>query len=423
MPQQQGPLTGANALAALPRMLVARFSSDRCFQVAGSLTFTALLALVPLITVALSVASLFPVYEDVTDALRRFLVDNILPHSIEVIATYTRQFAQNAARLTVVGVLFLVVTAVMLLHTIEDEFNQIWRVTRPRSLPRRVFIYLTLLTLGPVLIGASLSLTSLLVSLSLGLAREVPAFAVFLLESVPVILTSVAFALIYLTLPNRRVPPVDACLGGAAAGAGFELMKEGFALYLAHFPTYQLIYGAFAAIPVFLVWIYLSWLLMIGGAVLVAVLPEWRAGAWRAVERPGSDFVVALALLKRLHAEAAGPVPLGVLCAHAQLPAERAERLLNAMSAANLISRTGVETWAPRRSAGDIRLIDLYEMFVFAPAAMVAARTEGLGEWLHALACGAERAAKATLADWLATREPTGEVAAAKEPAAEAATS
>ncbi len=402
------PVAGArlNELGVLARMLAARISSDRCFQVAGSLTFTTLLALVPLITVALSVASLFPVYQHATDALRGFLIENIVPQSVEVIVRHTHRFAENAAQLTIVGVLGLGVTAIMLLHTIEDEFNQIWRITSPRPLLRRVLIYLALLTLGPVLIGASLSLTSVLVSLSLGLASEVPALAVFMLGSVPVLLTSLAFALIYLTLPNRRVAIRDACLSGATAGVGFEVMKECLALYVAHFPTYELVYGAFAAIPVFLLWIYLSWLLMLGGAVLAAVLPDWRASAWRTGASPGSDFIAALGLLKLVFgSDRESAITLGAACSQANLAVERAERLLDAMAGARWIKRVGVEEWRQCRPATEIRLLDVYRMFVFSTAAAREARLQGLGGWLSNVMRGGEDASSMTLADWLGAPE------------------
>ena len=306
----------------------------------------------------------------------------------------------------------------MLLHTIEDEFNQIWRITRPRPLLRRILIYLTLLSLGPVLIGASLSLTSVLVSLSLGLASEVPAFAVFMLEAVPVILTSVAFALIYLPLPNRRVAITDACLSGATAGIGFELMKEGLALYVAHFPTYELVYGAFAAIPVFLVWIYLSWLLMLGGAVLAAVLPDWRARAWRTADSPGSDFIAALALLRHLFgSDGESAIALGPACSQASLAAERAERLLDAMADARWIKRVGVEEWRPCCAATEIRLIDVYQRFVFSASAAREAQARGLSSWLSTVTRGGEDTSSMTLADCLAAPQSFDATVAEVQPA------
>jgi len=263
-------------LIYLLRILARRFIEDRCMQVASSLTLTTLLALVPVVTVALTVASAFPVFGLLLGQLHNFVVQNLLPRSVDAITTYAQQFSENAAHLTAVGVVILGVTALMLLFTIEGEFNVIWRVSRPRPLLRRMLVYSTVLAIGPLLVGASLSVTSYLITLSLGLVEEVPGVQSALLRFVPLALTSAAFALLYFTLPKCPVLKRDAVTGGIAAGAGFEVMKHGFGFYVAQFPTYTVVYGAFAAVPIFLLWIYLSWLIIICGAVLVAALPEWR---------------------------------------------------------------------------------------------------------------------------------------------------
>jgi len=263
-------------LFRLARIYRQRFREDRCVQVASSLTFTTLLALVPIITVALTVASAFPAFKSLTGQVQNFVIQNILPQSVNVITAYAEQFSENAMRLTAVGIVFLGVTALLLMLTIDAAFNDIWRVARPRPLLKRVLVYLTVLTIGPLFVGASLSLTSYLLTLSLGLIGEMPGMGVALLKFLPVLLTSAAFALLYFAVPNHRVLKREALIGGLAAGAGFEAMKHGFGFFITHFPTYKLVYGAFAAVPIFLLWIYLSWLVVIGGAVLVAALPEWR---------------------------------------------------------------------------------------------------------------------------------------------------
>ncbi|MDB5902041.1 MAG: rane protein, partial [Betaproteobacteria bacterium] len=245
-------------------------------QIASSLTFTSLLSIVPMVTVAVTVIAAFPVFGDLTAALQTFILQNMMPASAESIATYTQQFSTNAGKLTAVGIAFLVVTSIMLLLTIDRAFNDIWRVKRSRPVVQRVLVYWTLITIGPVLIGASLTLTSWLVGQAVGLVRGLPGASVALLSVVPVALTSVALALLYIAMPNRRIATRDAVIGGLIGGIAFELMKRGFALYVSYFPTYTLVYGAFATVPVFLLWIYLSWLVVIFGAVVVAALPEWR---------------------------------------------------------------------------------------------------------------------------------------------------
>ena len=191
----------------------------------------------------------------------------------KVITVYMQQFADNAARLTAVGLVFLAVTALMLLVNIERVFNGIWRARRPRSIVQRMVIYWTTITVGPLLIGASLSLTSWLVTQSILSVSAVRGAQELLLKMVPVLLNGAAFALLYLMIPNRRVFIKDALVGGVTAAVGFEVMKRGFGVYVLLFPTYDLIYGTFATIPIFLLWIYLSWLIILFGAVVVAKVP------------------------------------------------------------------------------------------------------------------------------------------------------
>ena len=193
-----------------------------------------------------------------------------------MVAGYAEQLAENAARLTTFGIAFVFITAIIVLLTIDRAFNQIWRVPRPRSTARRVLIYWVLLTVGPPLIGASLSVTYWLVGKSLGLVRDMPIAAEVMLDVVPLLLTATAFTLAYITIPNRRVLVRDALTGGLLAAIAFEAMKRGFAFYITQFPTYKLVYGAFAGVPIFLLWIYLSWLVVLIGAVTAAVMPEWR---------------------------------------------------------------------------------------------------------------------------------------------------
>lgn len=397
----------SGSLRALACMLRARFNEDRCLQVAGSLTFTTLLSLAPFVTVTLMLISVFPVFKDLSAHLHSFLMENIVPESVDAIAAYAGQFAENAGRLTAVGIVFLSVTAIMLLLTIENAFNQIWRVTRPRPLLRRILVYSIVLAVGPVLIGASLSLTSWLVSLSLGLVSAVPGMAVVVLKIVPVMLTSLAFAVVYLAMPNRQIRTADAFVGGIAAGVGFEAMKQGFAYYITHFATYQLVYGTFATVPIFLLWIYLSWLILIAGAVFVAVLPEWRAGAWRARTEPGSDFFAALTLFRSLRGayRCGGVVPLAVLCAESGLPADRAERLLEAMAGVKWVARAGSHGWVERRDAAAIKLAEIYHLFVFAPTVTAHVAEPGLGALARALAERIEITLDMTVEEFLAVSE------------------
>jgi membrane protein len=366
-------------LLDLARIVGRRLHEDGCLQIASSLTFFTLLSLVPLLTVALTLISAFPVFKEMGEVMQRFMVENMLPASAGAVALQAQQFTANAARLTTVGIAFLIVTSIMLMMTIERAFNGIWRVIHHRSVLQRVLIYWTLLTVGPVLIGASLSLTSWLVSVSLGLVSDIPGAGVALLKTVPIVLTSGALALLYLTMPNRRVRIRDAVFGGLLAGLLFEAMKRGFALYISQFPTYKMIFGAFASVPIFLLWVYLSWLVVLFGAVVVAALPEWTAGAGRTRAVPGGEFFDALRVLEiLLGAQRRGErVVLNDLHRAVRAPVERIEAILDAMVRVGWVSRTLPPGWVLNRDPGTITVGDVYRQFVFSANLTVASRAAG----------------------------------------------
>ena len=368
--------TKSAPLTDLLRLLSVRFIEDRCAQVASSLTFTTLLSIVPIITVALTVVSAFPVFKSLTGQLQGFIVNSLVPDSVTMITSYTEQFSMNATRLTAVGIVILGVTALLLMFTIERAFNNIWRVSRPRSLLQRILVYWMVLTVGPLFIGASLSLTSYLVTLSLGLIDHPPGAGLLMLKFTSLLLTSSALALLYFAVPNRRVRKHDALLGGFAAGICLEAMKQGFGFYITNFPSYKLVYGAFAAAPIFLLWIYLSWLIIIGGAVLVAVLPEWRERAGQSRPAPGSDFFDALQILKILwRAHQGGEiVTLSRLHPAVKIRLDHLEAILNTLVGATWVARSGPDGWLLGRDAATIRAGDVYRLLVFHGDARVPAR-------------------------------------------------
>ncbi|HTS54740.1 MAG TPA: YihY family inner membrane protein [Burkholderiales bacterium] len=349
-------------------LLIHRIREDRCLQVAGSLTFTTLLALVPLITIGVTVFSTFPLFAGFSGAIRQFVVTNLMPASAgRVITVYMQQFADNAGRLTTWGIAILGVSAVLTMLTIDRAFNTIWRVRRPRTLLNRLLIYWAVLTVGPLLIGASLSVTSWLLTLSMGIVRGAEEAELVLLRVVPLILTCAAMAFLYRMVPSRRVDTRDAVAGGALAGLAFEGMKAAFGAYVRAVPTYKLVYGAFASFPIFLLWIYLSWLVLVLGAEFTAALPYLRTGGVRLKRRPGEQFLEAARLLRHLYqAHRGGRVTrTEELRVGLRLPFEECEQLLDRLAAAGWVAPTTGDGWVLARDAAEIRLADVYREFVF----------------------------------------------------------
>lgn len=362
--------SSVRAFAALARLVMDRFSDVRCVQVAGSLTFTTLLALVPVIAIAFTMIAAFPVFEDWANEIKIFILLNFVPEAGgRIITGYMQQFADNATRLTAAGVALLAVTALLLMMTIEHVFDVVWRVRRPRPLARRMLVYWMAVTVGPLLIGASLSVTSWVVTQSLGVTREVPGFGRAVLALVPWVLNAIAFALLYLVVPNRRVRLADALAGGIAAAVAFELMKRGFGFYVASVPTYTAVYGTFATIPIFLLWIYLSWMVVLFGAVITAVLPTWRAAPRGETEAPGRSLFVALRTLRALDEarKASFNLDTARIARAAAVADERAEEVLVRMESRRWVQRASEGDWALVADLSVLTVAELYRLFVLRP--------------------------------------------------------
>jgi len=359
------PLTD---LLPLIHLIRHRFKEDRCLQVAASLTYTTLLSLVPIITIALTVFSAFPVFGEMMAQIKIFLLTNMVPESAgKIISVYMAQFSEKAARLTAVGIALLAVTALMLMLTIDHAFNVIWRVRKQRPLLQRFLSYWAVLTLGPLLVGASLSLTSYLVSLSFGWVKDIPLLGGLPLNLTPLALTISALALLYLAVPNRPVRLSHALAAGIVAGIAFELMKKLFTLYLTQFPTYTLVYGAFAALPIFLIWVYLSWLVVLLGAVIAAALPYWHSQIWPHQRTARDEFIHALVTLQALYrAQQRGEtLRLEKLQGKLHVGLEESEEILEQLEAAQWVSRTAGNSWVLSRNPELITLADVFDEFVF----------------------------------------------------------
>ncbi len=366
-PDHQLPST-LTRVASFLRFVARRFFEDRCPQIAASLTYTTLLSLVPLITVTVTLLAAFPVFTELMTNVKIFMLTNLVPEMAgKIITVYMVQFSEKAAKLTMIGVGFLLLTALLLMQTIDRAFNTIWRVRQQRSILYRFLTYWAVLTVGPLLLGVSLSITYYLVSLPLGYVKHIPLIGETTLRVVPMLLMTLAFSLLYFTVPNRYVPFRHALLGGVVAGVGFELMKKGFAWYITSFPSYKLVYGAFAAVPVFLLWIYVMWLIILVGAIIAAALSHWRGGAWQRRKFPGWRFAAALQVLGELaEAQRDGrTVGLGTLRRHVHFGLDELEEILDELRAANLVRRTESGGWLLSRAPQDIRAADIYRLFIF----------------------------------------------------------
>jgi len=367
-----------------------RLREERLPQVAGSLTFTTTLALVPLLTIVLAILTIFPVFAELRSALDTWFVQTLMPKAIaNTISANLTQFADKAKGLSLLGAVLLLMTTTAMMGMIERAFNQIWSVRRPRPWSQRLLVYWALLSLGPILFGLSLSATSQLFSATGGLVASIPYFGALFYTLVSVGLSTGFYTMLYMVVPNRSVYWRDALWGGLAAAIAFEIAKRGFALFIRQFPTYAIIYGALAALPLFLVWMYLSWMITLVGAVFTAALPVVKYERWWHQPAPGSAFVDAMAVLKVLHgsSQATGTalVSSAAVRVHTRIGYDEMGELLEKMVAAGWVGRVqdevppgvrwgrgarqSVENWVLLVDPGTLRLADVYRLFVFDVAA------------------------------------------------------
>lgn len=279
-----------------------RFREDRLGLTASSLTFTTTMALVPFFTVALAVFTAFPMFGKLQSALQSWLVQSLIPDAIaRQVLGYLTQFAGKASRLGAVGLAVLVITAFALVLTIDRTLNSIWRVKRRRPLGQRVLIYWAVMTLGPLLLGASLSITSYLVSASRGLVTAMPGTVQLLLDLIEFMLLAAGLTALYRYVPNTPVKRGHAVAGALFAAIGIELARRLLAVYIGKVPTYSAVYGAFATLPILLVWIYVGWVIVLLGAVIAAYMPSLLEGTRRRSTAHGWQFQLALEVLQTLN--------------------------------------------------------------------------------------------------------------------------
>ena len=278
-----------------------RFREDRLGLTASSLTFTTTIALVPLFTVVLAVFTAFPIFAKFQGVLQTWLIESLIPDSIaRQVLGYLTQFAGKASKLGGAGLAILFVTALALILTIDRTLNGIWRVRKPRPLGQRVLVYWAVMTLGPVLVAMSLSITSYALTASKGMMQVMPNSVQLLLDTLQFVLLAWAMAALYRYVPNTHVRWAHAWSGGLFVSLGFEVAKRVLVWYLGQVPTYSVLYGAFATVPILLIWIYTAWVIVLWGAVIAAYLPSLLSGVPRRARAHGWHFLLALETLQQL---------------------------------------------------------------------------------------------------------------------------
>jgi len=259
---------------AFSHYLMARMKHDRVNVNAGYLAYITLLSIVPMLAVLLSILSSFSVFADVGVVIQKFIINNFVPASGDAVHNALQEFVANTGKMTAVGSGFLFIAAMMLISNIDKNLNYIWRVKAKRRPVHSFSMYWMVLTLGPILVGASIAATSYVTSLTLLQNETVSGLYNFVIRKLPLILSFFTFFGLYLLVPNKKVNFSHAAAGSLVAALLFELSKKGFAAYITQFPSYQLIYGALAAIPILFVWVYLCWLIVLVGAEVTAALGE-----------------------------------------------------------------------------------------------------------------------------------------------------
>jgi len=335
---RQNPLTRADRISSVGKAAqyaLQRASEKRLPQIAASLTYTTVLAIVPLLAVVLSLFTAFPLFAEFKLALENFLTTSLMPPAVsDNVMAYLNQFAAKASGLTAVGTAFLVVVSIMLIMTIDGVLNDIWSVEHRRPLRQRMLVYWAIISLGPILAGASLWTTTVLTQQSLGLVGEMSTAVNLLLSVAPVLFTGLGFAALFVYVPNREVYWRDALVGGMGTAVVLAVMKWGFALYISHFPSYTIIYGAFATLPIFLLWIYLSWLGILLGATVAATLPALRMRRWAEQRQPGAAIVDAINIIRLLRSAQGTPTPgrsSRFLSAHLRLHPDELNHILTTL--------------------------------------------------------------------------------------------
>lgn len=345
---------------AFGRALWTRLIQANCLQSAATLSYTTLLSIVPLLAVGFSVLAAFPMFEPLTERIQAMILANLVPAASEAVEGHVERFIGQTAGLTAAGIAGLLVSSLLLVSAIDRALNDIWQVQQRRRALYSFMVYWTVLTLSPLLIGLSVLVSTYLDTLTLTFAtlpRQL------LLSLMPFAAAVLVFTFLYAAVPNRNVLVRHALIGAAVAAGLFELAKLGFSWYVAAFPSYQVIYGALAALPLFLIWMYLVWTIVLGGAVLTQTLGSYRAIRGGTLADPRMELVLAVRLLGHLWwAQRAGrAVPVVELARkEASAGITALQNALTRLEEGRVVRRTGAGEWLLARDGGTLTVLDLY---------------------------------------------------------------
>jgi len=380
-----------------------RFQEDRCLRVAASLSYTSLLALVPFIAITFAMLAAFPVFEGMREQIQSFVFENFVPEAGHVAGEYLDSFLANTGKMTAVGIIGLAVTSVMLLGTIEGAFNIIFRVRRPRRIVPRLLVFWAIVTLGPLLLGASLSLSTYFYAAKEWVGADLfHGVGGWFAKSLPTLMVMAGLTVFYVVIPNRPVRFVHAVTGGVVGGFLFALLRSGFGAFMSVSTTYQTLYGAMAVLPVFLVWMYLTWSVVLLGGVISAVLGERRnlfndqeAGA--KVRR--IELAVILLRLLFEQSKTGGAMPFPALVQQSKADSGAVELILEALCKAGFVEANEDSEWVLARDPGTATLYSVYQALGHTQD------TETLGEAgdrFHSIVITAENARREVLGKTLA---------------------
>lgn len=362
-----------------------QFKEDKCIIRCSSLTFTSLLAVVPLSVVVFSALSIFPFFKSGARQFQDYLFDNLIPSSGDMVQKYVIQFETSAHKLPVFGFIFLFITAIMMMVTIENTLNDIWKVRYRRRISGSILLYWALLTLGPILLSLSLFVSSYIRSLEWLhplASASIPDLLVFL----PFLCAFLAFGFLYLVVPHCTVKIRHAAAGAFVGALLFEGAKWLFGYYVTNFPTYSLLYGALATIPIFLLWIYISWIVFLVGAEVVNGLRLNQA------ERSASDmnhFYLAYRIMYSLYSAQRRGVTLSLVRLLASIPQARVgdtKATMRQLRACKFIHTAGDDMYVLSSDLHQLTLHDFYlKLGCFMPESLDSIKNDGADKALQGL--------------------------------------